>query len=405
MNIKTLNVYINSELVGNLEEHNGKKLMFKYLDDVKTPISLSMPISKDLYSNSIVRPFFENLLPEGDLLKVISTLYRVSENNPFSILSAIGEDCAGAIQITKNTYLDDSNPPKIVTEDDFKSIMFKAANNQAFYTKNMRLSLAGVQNKLTLLIAEDQYYLPTFRFPSTHIIKLKNTHFEDILLNEFFCTDLLNSLKVPTSKIALKTLDNDEYLLIERYDRIKSNGLFKRIHQEDFCQILSIYPSKKYQNEGGPSLKNIASAINTHTTYPIVNILLLAKVVVFNYLVGNCDYHGKNIAILHREDKTIALTPFYDIVSTSVYQELSTDLAMKINKKSQLNDLTRADFIKEFDSWGINGLKTLNLILNDFKNIVKHANEIISNNTLLQTSKIVLLISSIISSHYNKLND
>lgn len=133
-------------------------------------------------------------------------------------------------------------------------------------------------------------------------------------------------------EVELRKIKDITFLLIERYDRRIKNDYIERVHQEDFCQALSVLSSRKYQNEGGPGFKECFRLLND-TTQPAINRTRLVSAVVFNYLVGNMDAHGKNFSLLYNTPSTIHLAPFYDIVCTRVYQTLTSKMAMKIGNK------------------------------------------------------------------------
>ena len=199
----------------------------------------------------------------------------------------------------------------------------------------IRLSLAGVQHKLAVIIKDDQFYRPDEVCPSTHIIKPQINNIPDLIYNKYFCLELANELGLPTVKSKLLLDLQVPALLIERYDRNSiSNSTPDRIHQEDFCQALSIPPEKKYQNEGGVSLQQSFSIISQYGSKPALDKLNLLKITIFNFLIGNNDAHGKNFSLLHNKTG-VRLAPFYDLVSTRAYPEIINKMAMKIGSKYQ----------------------------------------------------------------------
>ena len=107
-----------------------------------------------------------------------------------------------------------------------------------------------------------------------------------------------------------------------------------RLHQEDFCQAQGIVSEMKYQKEGGPSLKQCFGLLREVSSAPVIDLARLLDAVIYNYLVGNNDAHGKNFSLLYHgvgtANQEIRLAPLYDIVSTAYYPELSKDMAMKI---------------------------------------------------------------------------
>ncbi|PKL76424.1 MAG: hypothetical protein CVV27_10325 [Candidatus Melainabacteria bacterium HGW-Melainabacteria-1] len=132
-------------------------------------------------------------------------------------------------------------------------------------------------------------------------------------------------------------------LILERFDRARAaDGGIARLHQEDFCQALGIMPDRKYQADGGPGFTDLVRVIRRACTAPIIDIELLVGIALFNLLVGNCDAHGKNFSLLHRENRN-GLSPFYDLVSTTMWPELDTKLSMRFGKEYRLDKNERAD--------------------------------------------------------------
>jgi serine/threonine-protein kinase HipA len=139
---------------------------------------------------------------------------------------------------------------------------------------------------------------------------------------------------------------NIPYYLVERYDRtINNDGQVCRIHQEDFCQALGIAPELKYEREGGPSLKTCQTLITKYALRPAVDHIRFINIIIFNYLIGNADAHGKNFSFLYRENKP-DLAPAYDLLSTEIYPDLSKKMAMKIGSTYKPRDVYRHDFYK-----------------------------------------------------------
>lgn len=143
------------------------------------------------------------------------------------------------------------------------------------------------------------------------------------------------------------------YLLVKRFDRIhhqmaEGAPVLERIHQEDFCQALGIVSETKYQKEGGPSLKQCFGLLREVSNSPVVDLARLLDAVIYNYLVGNNDAHGKNFSLLYHgigtDNLQIRLAPLYDIVSTIYYPELSHDMAMKIGGEYSSDKVVPANF-------------------------------------------------------------
>ena len=205
--------------------------------------------------------------------------------------------------------------------------------------EGIRLSLAGAQDKIAVRIEDGEICLPLGGAPSTHILKPAVERFEGVVFNEALCMKLAAEAGLPAASVETRNVDGMDYLLVERYDRIHQAGpdaepVVDRLHQEDFCQARGIVPERKYQKEGGPSLKQCFELLREVSSAPVIDLARLLEAVIYNYLAGNNDAHGKNFSLLYRgfgtADLEIRLAPLYDIVSTVYYPELSRDMAMKI---------------------------------------------------------------------------
>ena len=212
------------------------------------------------------------------------------------------------------------------------------------------MSLAGAQQKIALCIIPDDsenYYLPCGDYISTHIIKPQNPYFEDIIYNENFCMRLSSRVGLPTAHSDIRDFNGVKAYVVKRFDRetnsSKSSGL-ERIHQEDFCQALML-PDKKYQKEGGASIKQCYKFIRTaNFTKKADALITYLQSIVFNFIIGNSDAHGKNFSFLHKNGG-YELSPLYDLVSTGVYEVLSVNMAMSIDGEYNPNRITKQHFL------------------------------------------------------------
>lgn len=155
---------------------------------------------------------------------------------------------------------------------------------------------------------------------------------KDSVHNEIFCMHLAARMKINVPHSEIHWLDDTPYFLIERYDRVKSGLHYKRLHQEDFCQALGVMPEFKYEREGGPSIAQCMELLQRYSQQPAADTLYLLRRFIYNYLIGNADAHGKNFSLIYNENLPV-LSPAYDLLSTAVYPEISTKMAMKIGKK------------------------------------------------------------------------
>jgi serine/threonine-protein kinase HipA len=151
-------------------------------------------------------------------------------------------------------------------------------------------------------------------------------------------------LNVPP--VSIRRVGDKPCIVVQRYDRsIDAKGSVTRVHQEDFCQALGFPPERKYQQEGGPLLRDCIGLLREWSTVAALDIRDFLDGLIFNVLIGNADAHGKNYSILYRKTER-RLAPFYDLVCTLVWPELSKTPAMKIGKSDSIERITPAHWQK-----------------------------------------------------------
>jgi serine/threonine-protein kinase HipA len=219
----------------------------------------------------------------------------------------------------------------------------------------IRLSLAGAQDKIAVHISNHQISIPLGGAPSTHILKPAIERFEGIVFNEAFCMKLAHTIGLHTARTEIGRAEGIDYLLIERYDRVEVKddgaGHLEREHQEDFCQALGVIPENKYQNEGGPSLKQCFALLRELSSAPVIDLQRLLDAIIFNFLIGNHDAHGKNFSLLYGRETRLA--PLYDVLSTAYYPELSKKMAMKIGGEYASDKMLPKHFDQLADEAGL----------------------------------------------------
>jgi serine/threonine-protein kinase HipA len=343
---KILDVWLLGMRAGQLSQDINSQLTFQYnhayLDNPgNIPLSHSMPLRPEPYIHRECRGFFSGLLPEGEVRTTVARNLGISARNDFSLLSAIGGECAGAVSFTspdikipygENQYQD-------ITEDELALLIKSLPERPLLAGKvGIRLSLAGAQEKLALAIREQAFAIPIGTAPSTHIIKPDLARFPGIIYNEALCMQLARNIGLTTAEVDIRYARDIPYLCITRYDRIQDQGHgISRLHQEDFCQALGIVSDRKYQQEGGPSLVDCFNLIREISSVSAIDLQQLLDGVIFNYCIGNNDAHAKNFSLLYTTSESgrqqIRLAPLYDLISTTYYPVLSAHMAMAIGDK------------------------------------------------------------------------
>jgi serine/threonine-protein kinase HipA len=331
-----LTVYLNSTKAG-LLERDGRRLTFSYNADYldlpgASPISRLLPLGPTVYEGEAVSAFFSNLLPEGGALTLVARQFGISKENVFGMLEAIGGDCAGAISVSAS----DSQPEptgsyRPVSEQDLSDELDRLPSHPFLAgEEGVRLSLAGVQNKLPVFYDGDNYYIPEGVNPSSHILKTAIAHLDNTVINETFCMTLAARVGLPVPAAQVVTIGGKHVFMVERYDRRRTDsGDTVRLHQEDFCQALGLPPELKYEKEGGPGFSDCFQLVEDWSSEPVPDAINLLNWVIFNFIIGNADAHGKNVSFLYNE-RLVRVAPFYDLISTAVYRHLDNMFAMRI---------------------------------------------------------------------------
>ena len=347
--MRALDVWLYGRHAGRLGQIDGQ-MRFAYAADYLAgdgpPLSCSLPLDGREYDRP-AQAFFANLLPEGEARTLVARRLGVSAGNDFGLLYEIGGDCAGAITLlplgvspddepahTEVLWLDETGLAAALDELPSRPLL-------ADPDEGIRLSLAGAQDKLPVVVRDGRIGIPLGRTPSTHIVKTPIARFDDTVANEAFCLELARSLGLSAASAEIRDAGGREFLLVERYDRrYADGGEVERIHQEDFCQALAIPPQLKYESEGGPGLADCFGVLQGASTELGVDRLALVDAVTLNFLLGNHDAHGKNFSLLFA-DASVRLAPLYDLVSTAVYAGLDRKLAMAIGGEYRPDYLRR----------------------------------------------------------------
>ncbi len=371
---RTLDVYLHRDLAGHLIQDDHGEMVFDYVQSWlekpgALPLSHSLPLRQERFKRRECRGFFAGILPEESKREMIARNLGISARNDFAMLEQIGGECAGAITfIPAGEALPERDYKYRTLSDEKLANTLRELPRRPLMAgeDGVRLSLAGAQDKIAVHVSGDQISIPLGGAPSTHILKPAIEHFEGVVFNEALCMKLAEAIDLPTARVEIRSVEGIDYLLVERYDRTTGGDKkIQRLHQEDFCQALGIVSENKYQGEGGPSLKDCFTLLREVSSTPVVDLQRLLDAVIFNFLVGNNDAHGKNFSFTYdaREDSGLAtrlllgadirLAPLYDIVCTTYYPELSPKMAMKIGGEYKSDMISSRHFEKLAEEAGL----------------------------------------------------
>ena len=375
----SLNVFLNDKHIGILEKDGYGGVNFQYSDYTDRILSLSLPIQKEPFENKQCRGFFNGLLPESEHTRItIGKKYGINPKNDFSILQVIGYDCAGAVSFfdsddeqTPSKYLQESYEIDYtpLSDDELEKFINELPQKPlATGIEDMRLSLAGAQDKTSIIVVDGQIGIPKDNVPTSHILKPAINGFNETIENEFICIKTAKALGINVPDVKIGYANKTKFFLIQRYDREIIDNKIKRIHQEDFCQASNIPSAYKYQAEGGVDFKRCFEILRA-TSQPAVAINQFIQLMIFNYLIGNNDAHGKNFSILHYENGEIKFAPAYDILCSQVYPELSNKMAMKIGGHYKHDEILLRHFEKLANENDISFTQLKKVIKNQCENL------------------------------------
>lgn len=343
----TLTVIAHDRVAGTLTRLPGGKLQFDYDEQYAvaaeaTPLSVSMPLTTRTHLDHVITPWLWGLLPDDPA--VIATWARhfdLARTSPFTLLGTpVGADCAGAIRFARprdvNRVLGDAGEITWMEEEDVAELLRdlrKDSTNWLGAAFTGQFSLAGAQAKTALIFQDGQWGVPSGAIPTTHILKPAISGLADHDLNEHLCLEAARRAGMIVARSRIVRFGAESAIVIDRYDRRWTSHGLLRIHQEDICQALSVEPTRKYQNDGGPGPREVTALF--HRTMPKSvrenAMRRFADSLIWNWLIAGTDGHAKNYSLL-LQGNSVVLAPLYDIASALPYgdDERSLRLAMKI---------------------------------------------------------------------------
>lgn len=337
---QTLHLWANGDYVGRwtVKANGDSELEYDAAwqsSKLGRPISLSLPfnIRNEPLKGASVSNYFEGLLPDSDVIrKRVATRFKTGSLEPFDLLAAIGRDCVGALQL-----LPEGGKPAglaqvdgiAVDDADIERHLLDVVNLGRHGTTDdadddFRISLAGAQEKDAFLWWDGKWMKPRGATPTTHIFKLpigmvggKRADFSTSVDNEWLCLRLFKEYGLPTANAEIATFGAQRVLVVERFDRVRSTGgkqLF-RLVQEDFCQATGTSPLLKYENDGGPGLKQIFPLLQQSQQSATDMYTLMASQLLC-WMLRAPDGYAKNFSIqLLAGSGRFKLTPIHDVMS------------------------------------------------------------------------------------------
>lgn len=345
---------MNGRYVGAWQQVRGGRDRFSYdrswiSDPQSRPLSLSLPMTSDAaITSAAVGYYFDNLLPDSQGIRDrLQARFQTRSANTFDLLEAIGRDCVGAVQL-----LPEGEEPKDwdtlnvqrLKPKEIEAILRAVPTASAPLLTgtdagdDFRISLAGAQEKTALTRIGRHWYKPLGSTPTTHILKLplglvgnRRLDLSHSVDNEWLCAALLNQLGLPVANTDIGRFGEQRVLIVERFDRRWQNvgerdpraanfepgkrAWIARLPQEDFCQATGRPHTAKYENEGGPSMRDILNEL-ARAEHPASDQQRFMLSQLAFWMLAATDGHAKNFSIYHHRGGGFGLTPLYDVLST-----------------------------------------------------------------------------------------
>jgi serine/threonine-protein kinase HipA len=372
---RSLIVLLNGTRIGTLDQNQHGQLSFTYDERYRTalrnatPLSLSMPLAQRTHGNKVVEPYLRGLLPDNEnVLRRWGARYGVPWNSPFAQLRTVGEDVAGAVQFVRESRLGEVTEPGSIEPKDETYIANRLRvlrDDRAAWDdidSPGQFSLAGAQAKFALYRSPDgQWGLPAGRNATTHIFKPALEHLAHQEVNEHLCLRAAERLGMRVAHSRVMQFGEEHAIVLARYDRVvNDDGSVTRVHQEDICQALAVYPARKYEREdGGPGPVTIIDMLRENISPNRAArsaIQTFCQALAYNWVIFGPDAHAKNYSLL-LSGSTVRLAPLYDISSVAAYPDRydlrTMAMAMAVNGKYENRLVTGDDWRALANSVGV----------------------------------------------------
>ncbi|WP_217920392.1 type II toxin-antitoxin system HipA family toxin [Actinomadura sp. BRA 177] len=266
--------------------------------------------------------WFANLLPEpgSGLRGLIGRELGRANPHDFQVISFIGEDLPGAV--------------RVVPEADVLKIPELMRSPSGRDSGKIKFSLAGVQAKFSMRWEGKGLVLPVSGQGGDWIVKLPDRRFPEVPANEYSMLTWAKLVGIDVPEIKLVSgadvsgipdgliSETETVFAVQRFDR--DGGA--RIHQEDFAQVREVSVESKYDRATYSGIARFLDAVCPEDVDEYLR--RLAAIVV----MGNLDAHLKNWTLRYPDGRSARLSPAYDLVSVSAYEEFrSEELAFPVN--------------------------------------------------------------------------
>ncbi len=327
--LQQLDVFIGTNTkIGRLTLPVGTETEFSFIYEEEwkhTGFPISPHILFDVQASPrSIENYLRNLLPEGEAFEEMIQNTTISKSNTFGLIRKLGAETSGALSFRVPNSEPQETSFRSVPDDELIERLERDLVPLVYWDGKVRLSVAGVQNKLNLLKRGDEWGFGEGKLSSNYILKFESGKAPCIAMNEFFCMTLAKLAGLDVANVELTRIGKTRTLMIERFDRayIEVRDVVQRKHVIDGCQATDLPPGYKYERQNGDEGDGVymrdgvsfPRLLSVKTIDTVITNLKLTQWMLFNLATLNYDAHGKNISFFVTP-KGLELTPFYDLVN------------------------------------------------------------------------------------------
>lgn len=321
------------------------------------PLSLSLPMASPVHDGQAVTWYLRGLLPDSETrLNAIAHEYGIAADDPYALLTHIGEDCPGAVQFARPERLADligagPGPVEWLSDNDVAQLLRELVAENAPGSPTIRtgrFSLPGALAKVALRWdnTAHRWGRPSGRAATTHILKPPLRGVRHHAENEHLCLQLARHVGCPAANSAILRIEDQIAIAVERYDRKWRDGVVVRLHQEDLSQALGVNPRLKYRTEGAPGILDIATLLRDQSARGLEDVYRFLRAIALNWVIAGTDAHPRNYSLLLAARGDVGLAPLYDLASELLLPTripvLDLRLAMSVGGHTRVGAIKRS---------------------------------------------------------------
>ncbi|GLQ89695.1 HipA domain-containing protein [Dyella flagellata] len=389
MTVRRLVAWLDKQRVGAIEEEAG---LWRFVYDeawTRFPLSPALdPKASPIVDGATKRPvqwYFDNLLPEEGQRALLAKDAKIDQADAMGLLAYYGRESAGALTLLpESEFVPDADGLRPLQDARLSERIRQLPALPLTHAATKRMSLAGAQHKLAVVVRDGVLYEPLGSEPSTHILKPDHPDqdFAHSVINEWFVMKLAASMGLEVPWVDRRYVPEPVYL-VARFDRQDDGGQTRRIHAIDACQLLGLAPLFKYKEGSIDALRQLADQCQLRAAARLRMFRWLA----FNVLVGNGDAHLKNLSFLV-DERGVNISPHYDLLSTSAYDTKAmgkdawpqlSELAWTIRDKLKFADMSTELLVAAGSDLGINSSATTRILMDMAGRIDARAEVLLAN--------------------------